>query len=153
MITELSGDILAADVEALVNAVNTAGVMGKGLALQFKRAYPEMFADYARAAAAGELVPGRVHVWETGLPSSPRFVLNVPTKRHWRSPSSLEIVEAGLQDLARVVRERGIRSVAVPALGCGLGGLTWGEVRPRIETALAPLDDVDVLLFGPGEQT
>ena len=148
MITETEGNLLRADVEALVNTVNTVGVMGKGIALQFKRAYPEMFKAYSRAAKAGEIQPGRVHVWETGSLTGPRYIIHFPTKRHWRSPSHMEDIETGLADLARVLRERGITSVALPPLGCGNGGLSWAMVRPLILDELGGLD-VEVQLFVP----
>jgi len=150
MITNTSGNLLTADVDALVNTVNTVGVMGKGIALQFRRAYPEMFADYTRAAKAGEVTLGRMHVWPTQALDGPRFVINFPTKRHWRSPSRMPDIEEGLDDLVRVVAELKIRSVAVPPLGCGNGGLDWGEVEPRIRAAFDALPDVDVRLFAPG---
>ncbi len=149
MIREVSGNLLAADVDAVVNTVNTAGVMGKGIALQIKRAYPAMFTAYQRAAKAGELRPGRMHVWPTGLLDGPRYVINFPTKRHWRSPSRLEYVATGLDDLVRVVRELGIRSIAVPPLGCGNGGLAWRDVRPLMTAALGALDGVDVYIYPP----
>lgn len=123
MIKEVQGNLLAADVDALVNTVNTVGVMGKGIALQFKKAYPDMFRAYQAAAKAGDLRIGHMHVWETGLLSGPRFIVNFPTKKHWRQPSRLEEVADGLQDLKRVVRELGITSIALPPLGCGNGGL------------------------------
>lgn len=151
MITESRGNLLAAEADALVNTVNTEGVMGKGIALQFKRAYPEMFEAYARAAKSGELALGRVHVWSTGSLDGPRFVLNFPTKGHWRSRSRLTDVDTGLADLVRLVRELGIRSVAVPPLGCGNGGLAWADVEPRIRAAFADVPDVEVLLFAPGD--
>ena len=141
------GDLLAAAVDALVNPVNCVGVMGKGLARQFRDAWPAMFRAYATACASGEVVPGRMHVWATGE-AQPRFVVNFPTKRHFRSRSRLLDVDAGLEDLVRVVCEREVRSLAVPALGAGLGGLDWSEVRPRIVRALEPLD-ADVWLFEP----
>ena len=150
MITLERGNLLDADVDALVNTVNTVGVMGKGLALQFKRAYPAMFRDYARAAQSGELEVGRMHVWETGELQGPRYIINFPTKRHWRQGSRLDDIEHGLTDLVRVVRALGIRSVAVPPLGCGNGGLGWAQVEPLITHALAPLAGVDVRLFPPG---
>ena len=145
MIREMHGNLLADDAVALVNTVNTVGAMGKGIALQFKRAYPDMFRAYERAAKAGELQPGNVHVWETGALDGPRYILNFPTKRHWRAPSRLEDIEAGLADLVRVVDELAIRSIALPPLGCGNGGLDWSVVAPLIWDALTPLaDKVDV---------
>lgn len=141
-------NIFESSAEALVNPVNCVGVMGKGLALQFRQAYPENFQAYAQVCARGEVRPGRVLVYETGL-VQPRWIINFPTKRHWRDRSRLEDIEAGLVDLVRVVRELGIRSIAVPPLGCGLGGLDWGEVRPRIEAALGSLEGVEVQIYGP----
>jgi O-acetyl-ADP-ribose deacetylase (regulator of RNase III) len=143
------GNLLAAEAEALVNAVNTAGVMGKGIALQFRRAYPAMFDDYRRACAAGEVDVGRLHVWTTGQPSGPRYVINFPTKRHWRSGSRLEYIEAGLRDLVRVIEELEICSIAIPALGAGLGGLDWVTVRPLVVEHLGSLPNTRVLLYEP----
>lgn len=151
VIREGSGNLLAADVDALVNTVNTVGVMGKGLALQFRRAYPAMFQAYRKAALAGLVELGRMHVWPTGTAAGPRFVINFPTKAHWRARSRLVDVERGLQDLVRVVRELEITSVAVPPLGCGNGGLDWRDVEPRIRAAFAELAEVDVVLFPPGD--
>jgi O-acetyl-ADP-ribose deacetylase (regulator of RNase III) len=136
MITEAAGNLLDADVDALVNTVNTVGVMGKGLALQFRRAYPAMFDAYRRAADAGQLQLGRMHVWPTDAATGPRYVVNFPTKGHWRSPSTIDDIDRGLADLARVVRELGIHSIAIPPLGCGNGGLDWRQVEPRIRAAL-----------------
>jgi O-acetyl-ADP-ribose deacetylase (regulator of RNase III) len=141
------GDLLAAAVDALVNPVNTAGVMGKGLALQFKKVFPDNFAAYARACKAGEVVTGRMHV--VHRPAPPRFIFNFPTKQHWRQPSRLEYVRDGLVDLVARVRELAIHSLAVPALGCGNGGLDWNDVRPLIEQAFAAVPDVRVVLFEP----
>jgi O-acetyl-ADP-ribose deacetylase (regulator of RNase III) len=135
---------LGADVEALVNAVNCAGVMGKGLALQFKQRFPEYFAAYAEACAAGEVRLGRVHVVKLD-----RWFISFPTKKHFRSRSHLQDIRTGLDDLARVIGELGIRSVAVPALGCGLGGLDWREVEPLIEEKLASLS-ATVVVYPPG---
>lgn len=151
MIIVATGNLLEAPAEALVNAVNCVGVMGKGLALQFKQAYPEMFTVYAAACRAGEVRPGAMLVYETGRNSGPRFIINFPTKRHWREPSRIEDVQAGLAALVAEVRERGIRSLAVPALGCGLGGLDWPDVRGRIEASFASLPEVRVHLFAPQE--
>jgi O-acetyl-ADP-ribose deacetylase (regulator of RNase III) len=141
------GNLLAADVDALVNTVNTEGVMGKGLALQFKKAFPEAFASYDQACRAGEVKVGRMHV--VRRLASPRFIINFPTKKHWRNPSKLEYIEMGLRDLVAHVRELGIHSIAVPPLGCGNGGLEWAAVRPRIESAFAAVPDVRVVLFEP----
>ncbi len=149
MITESSGNLLEADADALVNTVNTVGVMGKGLALQFRRAYPEMFRDYARAAKAGEVRLGSMHVWPTDQLTGPRYVINFPTKGHWKSPSRLADVASGLDDLVAVIRALDLGSVALPPLGCGNGGLDWAVVAPLIRARLGDLKDVDIRLFPP----
>ena len=149
MIRFKTGDILAEDAEALVNTVNCVGVMGRGIALQFKKAFPENFRVYADACARGGVRPGRMFVFETGALTNPRYIINFPTKRHWRGNSRIEDINAGLKDLATVIRERGIRSIAVPPLGAGLGGLEWSEVRPRIEKALRGFNNLDVVVFEP----
>ena len=149
MIDFKTGDLLAEDAEALVNTVNCVGIMGRGIALQFKKAFPENFQAYAEACKRGEVQPGRMFVFETGALTNPRCIVNFPTKRHWRGNSRIADIDAGLKDLARVIRERGIRSIAVPSLGSGLGGLDWTDVRPRIEKALRGLDDLEVVVFEP----
>ena len=149
MIETTTGNILEADAEALINTVNCVGFMGKGIALQFKQAYPENFGAYAKACRAKEVRPGRMHVFETGLLTDPRLIINFPTKRHWRGKSRLEDIEAGLAALVEEVKVRGIRSVAIPPLGCGLGGLDWRVVRPLIEAAFTSVPDVRVTLYEP----
>ncbi|MEU7608851.1 macro domain-containing protein [Micromonospora sp. NPDC049204] len=149
MIITAHGDLLTADVEALVNAVNTVGVMGKGIALQFKRAYPANYAAYRAACAAQVIKLGQVHFFDSARPGPGRYVINFPTKGHWRTSSKVTDVQNGLCDLVRVVREHGISSIAVPALGCGNGGLDWNEINPLIERAFAALPDVRVLMFPP----
>lgn len=148
MITERTGNLLEAEADALVNTVNTVGVMGKGIALQFKKAFPDMFKAYKAACDRGEVNLGTVHVFETGQ-MSPRYVLNFPTKGHWRARSRLDDIETGLKDLVATIEELDITSIAVPPLGCGHGGLEWDEVRPRIVAALEPLSQVEVLLYPP----
>jgi O-acetyl-ADP-ribose deacetylase (regulator of RNase III) len=152
MIHFTTGNLLEADAEALVNAVNTVGVMGKGIALMFKEVFPDNFRAYAAACKAGRVKVGSVFVTElpASLTGEPRWILNLPTKKHWRSASQIEWVKEGLRDLRRVIQEKGIRSVAVPALGCGLGGLAWNDVRPMIEEALGDLESIDVWVFEPG---
>ncbi len=150
MIKESSGNLLRADAEALVNTVNTEGVMGKGIALQFKKAYPAMYEAYRRAAKAGEIRLGQMNVWETGQMTGPQYVINFPTKGHWKSHSKLTDIEAGLADLIEVIRKLGIESIAVPPLGCGNGGLDWRDVEPKIAEAFKQVPDVEVLLFSPG---
>ena len=149
MIREARGNLLEADAEALVNTVNTVGFMGKGIALQFKRAFPENFRAYQQAVKRGEVQPGKMLVFRTGRLTNPRFIINFPTKRHWRGRSRVTDIEAGLTALVAEVRRLGIGSIAVPPLGCGNGGLDWSDVRPRIERSLSTLTDVDVQLFAP----
>lgn len=152
MIEIKQGNLLTAPAEALVNTVNTEGVMGKGIALQFKQAFPQMFRSYERACKSGEVKLGKIHVFDLGgLVGGPRWILNFPTKGHWRSASRIGDVEAGLEDLVEVVRSLNIRSIAVPPLGCGNGGLDWNKVRPLIEAAFDALPDVHVLLYAPGD--
>ena len=143
------GDIVAEDAEALVNTVNCVGVMGRGIALQFKRAFPENFRAYAEACSRSDVQLGQMFVFATETITNPRYIINFPTKRHWRSSSRIEDIEAGLDALGRLIRELGIRSIAVPALGCGLGGLEWSAVRPRIEEALSRCDDLQAIIFEP----
>ena len=150
MIRRGTGNLLESDADALVNTVNCVGVMGKGIALQFKKAWPAMFRDYAAAVKAGEVVPGQIHVWRTGQLHGPRFILNFPTKRHWRAKSRLDDIDAGLVDLVEKIRSLEIRSVAIPPLGAGNGGLDWSAVRPRVVAALERVPNVDVLLWEPG---
>ncbi|MCW5219692.1 Appr-1-p processing protein [Verminephrobacter aporrectodeae subsp. tuberculatae] len=149
MIEYTSGDILQCEADALVNTVNCVGVMGRGIALQFKNGYPENFKAYEAACKHEAVQPGRMFVFDTGQLTLPRFIINFPTKRHWRGKSRMEDIEAGLTDLVHVIRAKGIHSIAIPPLGAGLGGLDWREVRPRIARALAELAGVRVLVFEP----
>lgn len=150
MIDLKTGNIFDEDVEALVNSVNCVGVMGRGIALQFKNLFPENFKAYAEACKRGEVIPGRMFVYDSGQMTNPRYIINFPTKRHWRSKSRIEDIESGLDALVRELRDRNIRSIAIPPLGSSLGGLRWADVRPRIEAALAEMDGLTVLLFEPG---
>jgi O-acetyl-ADP-ribose deacetylase (regulator of RNase III) len=149
VISEEQGNLLDATADALVNAVNTVGVMGKGIALQFKQAYPANFRAYKEACHRGEVRLGMMFTYETGLPDGPRYIINFPTKAHWRSRSKLTDIQSGLADLRDVIRERNIRSIAIPPLGCGNGGLDWQDVRPLIIEAFADLSALDVMLFPP----
>jgi O-acetyl-ADP-ribose deacetylase (regulator of RNase III) len=148
MLEFTSGDLLQADVEALVNTVNCLGAMGRGIALQFKNKFPENFKAYVVACKNQEVLPGRMFVFHTRTLCNPRYIVNFPTKRHWRDKSRMEDIETGLADLVRVIKARKIASIAVPPLGCGLGGLQWEEVRGLMEKALN-LPDVRVLVFQP----
>lgn len=149
MIELTSGDILKDDSEAIVNTVNCVGIMGRGIALQFKKAWPENFKAYEAACLREEVQPGRMFVFETGHLTNPRYIINFPTKRHWRGKSRIQDIESGLTALVAEIRNRGITSVAIPPLGSGLGGLEWNDVRPRIEAALAVVPEVHVRIFEP----
>ncbi len=149
MIELKRGDILKQDAEAIVNTVNCVGVMGRGIALQFRKRFPENFRFYEAACKRSEVHPGRVLVFDTQYLTNPHYIINFPTKRHWRDKSRMVDIESGLEDLVAEIKRRGIWSAAVPALGCGLGGLEWSEVRPRIEKAFVSLPDVHVCLFEP----
>jgi O-acetyl-ADP-ribose deacetylase (regulator of RNase III)/uncharacterized protein YwgA len=150
MITFATGDLLRSDAEAIVNTVNCVGVMGKGIALQFKQAFPRNYEAYRQACEAGEVRLGEMFVFDTGSMINPRWIINFPTKGHWKAKSRMSDVAAGLGDLKRIIVERGIRSIALPPLGCGNGGLDWRDVEPLIRNALNDLTDVDVRLFAPG---
>ena len=150
MIAYKTGDILAEAAEALVNTVNCVGVMGRGIALQFKRAFPDNFKAYVAHCKHEQMRPGRVFVFETGTIVPPHYVINFPTKRHWRGKSRIEDIQSGLESLAHEIRSRGIRSIAIPPLGSGLGGLYWPSVRIHMEAVLGALDDVEIVIFEPG---
>lgn len=149
MIEYKSGDILKEDAEAIVNTVNCVGVMGRGIALQFKKTYPANFKIYAAACKKNEVQPGQMFVFATGKFINPRFIINFPTKRHWRGKSRMEDIESGLKALVEVIRNEDIRSIAIPPLGSGLGGLTWAAVKKRIEETMRPLEDIRVVIFEP----
>jgi len=149
MIEYKTGNIVKEDAEVLVNTVNCVGFMGRGIALEFKKAWPDNFNAYAAACRRQEVQPGRMFVFETGRLTNPRYIINFPTKRHWRGKSRIEDIEAGLEALVVEIRDRGVRSVAVPPLGAGLGGLKWSAVRPKIERAMGDLADVRVVVFEP----
>jgi O-acetyl-ADP-ribose deacetylase (regulator of RNase III) len=147
MIFRADGDLLATDAEALVNTVNTVGVMGKGIALQFKLAFPENYKAYETACKGGEVQIGKMFVFHRA--NNPRVIINFPTKKHWKGKSRIEDIKSGLKALIDVITKEHIKSIAVPPLGCGNGGLDWGEVRPLIAQAFSALPDVNVQLFYP----
>lgn len=147
MIIPTGGDLLADDADALVNPVNCVGVMGKGLALQFKQAHPAAFRAYALACSTGQMKPGVMHTAYTQ--DRRQCIVHFPTKRHWRDPSRMVDIETGLIALVDLIDEMGIRSIAVPPLGAGLGGLPWVDVEAAIRHHLEPLADVDVRLYLP----
>jgi O-acetyl-ADP-ribose deacetylase (regulator of RNase III) len=149
MIEFARGDVIRADAQALVNTVNCVGVMGRGVALQFKKAFPENFDAYKVACDRHRVHPGQMLVFERHTLDQPRFIINFPTKRHWKGKSRIEDITAGLAALVNDVRRLRIESIALPPLGCGLGGLKWTEVRPLIQEAFAALPDVHVLVYEP----
>ncbi|HBI36004.1 MAG: Appr-1-p processing protein [Spirochaetes bacterium GWF1_31_7] len=149
MITYKTGDLLLDDAQALVNTVNCVGVMGRGIALQFKKRFPDNFKFYEKACKQEAVIPGNMFVYETGNVTNPRIIINFPTKRHWRGASRLEDIEAGLENLADVIKKYNIKSIALPSLGCGLGGLDWNIVKPIIENYLSNIPSVDVRVFEP----
>jgi len=149
MIELRQGDILQADVEALVNTVNCVGIMGRGIALQFRNEFPENYLAYKAVCDRGELRPGKMLVVNLNRLQNPRYIVNFPTKRHWKGKSRIEDIQVGLESLVEEVRRRRIGSLAVPPLGCGLGGLRWDQVRPLIERAFCVIPDVRVALYEP----
>ena len=149
MITFKEGNLLESDAEALVNTINTVGVMGKGIALMFKERFPANFDAYADACKEGRVRVGEMFVTENRELNGPRWIVNFPTKTHWRTRTRPEWIEDGLKALIEVIREKNIRSVALPPLGCGNGGLDWSEVRPLIEAALAEVQDLEAVVFQP----
>lgn len=152
MITFMQGNLLEADVEALVNTVNTVGVMGKGIALMFKERFPANMEAYARACKAKEVQTGKMFVTETGELMGPRWIVNFPTKQHWRAKSQMQWIVDGLADLRRFIERNHVRSIAIPPLGAGNGGLNWADVKPYIEQALGELESVDIIVFEPTSQ-
>ncbi len=149
MIEYVVGDILASEAEALVNTVNCVGIMGRGIALQFKNAFPENYKAYAKACDLEQVQPGHMFIFENNRLHEPRYIINFPTKRHWKGKSRMGDIETGLAALVHEIKKRKIRSIAVPPLGSGLGGLNWAEVRPRIEQALGNIPDLRVVVYEP----
>ena len=149
MLELVDGDLLRAGTEAIVNTVNCVGVMGKGIALQFKQAFPKNYDAYRAACERKEVKPGHMFVFDTGSMINPRWIINFPTKDHWKGKSKLKDVESGLVDLKKVIVANGIRSIAIPPLGCGNGGLDWKVVGTIIKDAFVDMPDVDVRLFTP----
>lgn len=149
MITFKSGDILNEHAEALVNTVNCVGIMGRGIALQFKKRFPQNFKAYELECKHGRLHPGTMFIHQVSQTTNPKFIINFPTKRHWKGKSHLKDIEVGLQDLLTQIQRYEIKSVAIPPLGCGLGGLDWNVVKPMILKSLMTLDDVEIVVFEP----
>ena len=149
MMKFVQGNLLESDAEALVNTVNTVGVMGKGVALMFKEAFQMNFKAYAAACKRGDVQTGKMFVTATGSMLGPKWIINFPTKAHWRAPSKIEWIEEGLKDLRKVILDNDIRSIAIPPLGAGNGGLDWENVRSLIEASLDDLPDVEVIVYEP----
>jgi O-acetyl-ADP-ribose deacetylase (regulator of RNase III) len=153
MITFKTGNIFEEDSEAIVNTVNCVGIMGRGIALQFKKKYPANFKAYAEAAKHSEIIPGKMFVFENNKNFSPKYIINFPTKRHWRDKSRISDIQSGLQALAETIQKEKIQSIALPPLGCGLGGLNWDEVRQLIVNTFEKLSDINIIVFEPNEQS
>ena len=154
MVEFKKNNIFCENVEAIVNPVNCVGVMGKGLALQFKKFYPENFTQYQDLCKSGTLKPGVLFVYETNLQKNPKFIINFPTKKHWKEKSDLEDIKLGLIALCQVIDDRGIKSIAIPPLGCGLGGLEWFEVKQHIQKIVGIYfrgKDIRIVLLEPSE--
>ena len=149
MITTGQGNLLNAQVEALVNTVNCVGVMGRGIALQFKKAFPDNCKHYIQVCKNKKLFPGEMLVFDRGSFLNPRYIINFPTKNHWKEKSNLEFIRSGLSALTAEVKRLGIKSIAIPPLGCGNGGLNWSDVKPLIQGAFVNIPEVEVLLFEP----
>lgn len=149
MIHYTTGNLLDAQVEVLVNAVNTVGVMGKGIALMFKKRFPKNMQKYSEACKLNKVKTGTMFVTCINELVGVKWIVNFPTKQHWRSKSQMVWVEDGLQDLRRFIIENEVKSIAIPALGAGNGGLDWQDVKSKIELALGDLENVDILIFEP----
>lgn len=149
MITRTNGDILKSEAEALVNTVNCVGVMGRGIALQFKKAFPDNFKAYKHVCDQKKLQPGSVYIYDLGKFANPKYIINFPTKNHWRGKSKIEDIRSGLHALAKELQKWNVHSVAIPPLGCGLGGLDWHQVRPIIEELLSEVNGLEVFLYEP----
>jgi O-acetyl-ADP-ribose deacetylase (regulator of RNase III) len=151
MIELLKGNIIESKAQAIINTVNTKGVMGKGIALQYKKAFPEMFEEYKKACKSGQVVIGKMHVWQNKALFGPKYIINFPTKDDWEKPSKLEYIEKGLADLVTIIKQLAIDSIAIPPLGCGNGRLSWKAVKPLIIKALKDCSNVKVELFEPSD--
>lgn len=151
-ITSVTGDLLKQhDADAIVNTVNCVGVMGKGIALQFKKKWPANYSAYAAACKARQVRLGEMFIYDLGALATPRFIVNFPTKGHWRNASTLDDIRLGLSDLMEQIQQLDIRSIAMPPLGCGNGGLLWADVRPVIEEYFSQVPSVELRLFEPNE--
>lgn len=147
----MTGNLLASPAQALVNTVNTVGVMGKGIALQLKKRFPVNFKIYEKACNAGDVKIGRMLVVRENTLEGEKVIINFPTKTEWFKKSQYGYIEEGLKDLVRVINECKISSIAIPPLGCGNGGLKWEKVKEMMETHLSVLKDVDIMIYEPNE--
>lgn len=147
-----TGNIFDEPADGLVNPVNCVGVMGRGLAAQFKKLYPQNFNDYAQACKDKLVQPGKVFAVKVSDSTSPRYIINFPTKRHWKENSRIEDIELGLSALAETVEQCQLKSIAIPPLGCGLGGLNWQDVRPLIEQFSQRVNATQVIVFEPNDR-
>lgn len=144
-----NGNLLDENVDALVNTVNCVGVMGKGIALQFKQAFPQNFKEYEKACKDNRVNVGKMFVFATGALFGVKYLINFPTKKHWKENSKIEYVIDGLEDLYRVIEQNKIQSIAIPPLGCGNGGLDWSVVKPLIVEKLSKLSDAEIIIYEP----
>lgn len=150
MLKFVKGNILESKAEALVNTVNTVGVMGKGIALAFKNSFPQVFQEYKNAVDNKEISIGNVQVVKTNM-ISPKYVINFPTKKHWRHPSKIQYIGDGIVDLIKKIKKYNINSIAIPPLGCGNGKLEWTVVKPLLQNLLTEVsENVDIIIFEPG---
>ncbi|WP_338815028.1 macro domain-containing protein [Bernardetia sp. Wsw4-3y2] len=147
------GNILESNTEVIINPVNTVGVMGKGLALQFKQKFPTNYKIYKEACKNKTIDIGKLLLVsdfknESNLERK-QFIINFPTKKHWRNPSKIEYIEEGLKDLVRIIETQKFESMAIPALGCGLGGLEWEDVRFLLEKYLEKIEGIKITIYEP----
>lgn len=141
------------ETNAIINTVNCVGVMGKGIALQFKERFPENFNEYITNCNSGELTIGKSFVYAIPNTNPQKFIINFPTKNHWRNPSKLEYIEKGLDNLVNIIDEYNLTSVTMPALGCGNGNLDWELVKPLIEKKLSHLENITFTVYEPNSDS
>lgn len=150
MIRFTIGNIISSETEAIINTVNTKGIMGKGIALQFKEAFPDNYKLYVKACKDGTIDIGKLLITETNL-LYPKYIINFPTKQHWRENSSIEYIDKGLTDLIQIIEKYKIKSISIPPLGAGNGKLEWQKVKKLITSRLNKLsNEIDILIFEPG---
>ncbi len=143
------GNILESNTEVIVNPVNIVGVMGKSLALQFKQKFPTNYKIYKEACKNKTIDIGKLLLVDESTLEKKKFILNFPTKNHWSNPSKIEYIEEGLKDLVRIIENNNFESMAIPALGCGLGGLEWENVKLLLEKYLGNLEGIEIVIFEP----